>query len=378
MSATVAANARTLVHAGSGGLSLAFPDVCRTPAALGAPLPYPNLARSADAAKTARRTSADGKPVCLERSELRCSTGDEPGSGGGVVSGTFRGAAHPVAGSRDVRIEGDGAMRAFDLWLHNRRNTPPFPIVQPPLPALAGDADPRCLLCGRAIDPLDPGKHLAPGTLAEVHDAAVRQADSGGACLWAHRAGSDATSCCHRRNAARAARNGTMAAYGALGDDAFARRDRPFWHDIHHVIAPRLLHEALDEAAGDDADLARLALLRAGLNLNLAWNLLILPLQPGDARRLALPRRLVVDAATIGVPPAIAGAWAGKDLYAMLIAWLLKPVATALAATLRAPDACAAPGPAPGAVARTAIETLAGTIRGAITAPNRALAALPR
>ena len=131
MAATVAANARTLVHAASNGVTIAFPDVCRTPAALGAPLPYPNIARSADAAKTAKRTTADGKPVCLKSSELSTSCGDEPGSAGGVVSQKVKGPAHPLSASGDVQVEGKGEVRAFDLWLHNEHNTPPLPIRQP-------------------------------------------------------------------------------------------------------------------------------------------------------------------------------------------------------------------------------------------------------
>ncbi len=376
MAVTVAANARTLVHAASNGVTIAFPDVCKTPAALGAPLPYPNIARSADAAKTAKRTTADGKPICLKRSELSTSCGDEPGSAGGVISQKIKGRAHPASASGDVQVEGSGVVRAFDLWLHNDRNTPPFPILQPPLIALKNTAKPLCLVCGKEMDPSAPGKHVPDGELDAVHDDHVQRGRTeGGACLWAHRPGWEETSCCHRWQAEQAVRAGHSAQYGTLPADAFRDRRRPCWHDVQHLIPPRLLHQAIDDACGDRADTAtfcRLALLHAGYNINHGRNLLALPLMPGDARRLALPRRLVLDAATVGIPAAIAGPWEGKNLYDLIIAFLIKPIAVALAASHR-PEACAEPGPAPGAVAKVALETLSDTIRTIICLPNRAL-----
>lgn len=376
MPASVGANARSLVHAASGGLTIAFPDVCRTPAALGAPLPYPNLARSADADKTAKRTTADGKPVATKRSLLSTSTGDEPGSGGGVVSNRFRGRAHPVSASSDVVVEGSGALRAFDLLLHNDRNTPPFPILQAPILAPAPRSAAECLVCGADSDPTAPGKHVPACALDEIHEQRVRRGSTtGGACLWAHRPGWEETSCCHRWQAAQAARAGISADYGPLPPDAFRDRRSPCWHDVHHLISPRLLHAAIDEVCDDDsakAEFCRLALLRAGYNVNHGRNLLALPLLPKDARRLALPRRLVLDAATVGIPPAIAGAWEGKNAYDLIIAFLLKPIMVALAACYR-PEACAEPGPAPGAVAKLALETLSDTIRTIICLPNKAL-----
>lgn len=379
MAVTVAANARTLVHAASNGLTVAFPDLCKTPAALGAPLPYPNLARSADAAKTAKRTTADGQALCIKSSELSTSCGDEPGSGGGVISQTIKGKAQPLTASSDVQVEGKGVVRAFDLWLHNDRNTPPFPILQPPLIALKATAAPLCLVCGKATDPNAPGKHVPAGELDDIHEQRLRRGDTeGGACLWAHRPGWEETSCCHRWQAERAARAGLSADYGALGPDAFRDRRQPCWHEVAHLIAPRHLHEAIDAACGDDgakADFCRLALLHAGYNINHGRNLCALPLLPDDARRLALPRRLVLDAATLGIPAAIAGAWEGKNVYDLILAFLLKPICTALAASFRS-EACSEPGPAPGAVAKAALETLSDLIRGILCAPNQALGLL--
>ncbi len=55
MPATVNVNSRTVVHAASDGVATAFPDVCKTPSPAGpVPIPYPNVAMSADTAQGAR------------------------------------------------------------------------------------------------------------------------------------------------------------------------------------------------------------------------------------------------------------------------------------------------------------------------------------
>ena len=55
MPPTVVVNYMTAVHSGSTGMSIAFPDVCKTPAppAPPIPIPYPNIAQSSDAADEA-------------------------------------------------------------------------------------------------------------------------------------------------------------------------------------------------------------------------------------------------------------------------------------------------------------------------------------
>ena len=42
-----------------------------------------------------------------------------------------------ISYSFDVKAEGKGVARALDLMLHNSKNTPPSPVVQAPLPAVA-------------------------------------------------------------------------------------------------------------------------------------------------------------------------------------------------------------------------------------------------
>ena len=82
MPVTVGVNMLSVVHAGSNGITTAFPDVCKTPAppAPPIPIPYPNIAQSSDSASTASSVTADGNPICVKDSNFRMSTGDEPGS----------------------------------------------------------------------------------------------------------------------------------------------------------------------------------------------------------------------------------------------------------------------------------------------------------
>jgi Domain of unknown function (DUF4150) len=145
MSVTVGVNNLSVVHAGSSGVTIAFPDVCKTPSPAGPiPIPYPNIAQSSDTADGAKKVKCDGNPVCVKDSNFKMSTGDEAGSaGGGVASSKIKGKAEFVNYSFDVKIEGKNVPRAFDLMLHNQKNTPPFPVLQQPIIVIAMDEDPE-------------------------------------------------------------------------------------------------------------------------------------------------------------------------------------------------------------------------------------------
>ena len=147
MGVTVGANSLSVVHKGSSGVTVAFPDVCKTPTPAGPiPIPYPNIAMSSDADKQAKKVKADGEKVCTKDSNFKMSTGDEAGSAGGVASSKTKGKAEFILYSFDVKIEGKNVPRAFDLMLHNDKNTPPFPVLQPPIiaiPPIPAEEEPK-------------------------------------------------------------------------------------------------------------------------------------------------------------------------------------------------------------------------------------------
>ncbi|NND61094.1 MAG: DUF4150 domain-containing protein [Gammaproteobacteria bacterium] len=149
MPVTVGVNFLSVVHKSSMGVTIAFPDVCKTPTPAGPiPIPYPNIAMSSDTAKGTKKVKCDGNPVCVKDSNFRMSTGDEPGSAGGVVSGKIKGKAEFVMFSFDTKFEGKNVCRAFDIMLHNDKNTPPFPVLQGPVIAIAM-AQQTCFVCNK-------------------------------------------------------------------------------------------------------------------------------------------------------------------------------------------------------------------------------------
>jgi hypothetical protein len=126
------------VHSASSGVTIVFPDVCKTPTPGGPiPIPYPNVAKSSDTANGSTTVKMDGNPIMLKGSNFSTSTGDEAGTaGGGVVSNTTKGKAEFVNYSFDVRVEGKNVPRQLDPMIHNKLsspNTPPTPLIQAPL-----------------------------------------------------------------------------------------------------------------------------------------------------------------------------------------------------------------------------------------------------
>lgn len=152
MPVTVGVNFLSVVHKDSAGVTIAFPDVCKTPAppAPPIPIPYPNIAKSQDTAQGTSTVKCDGNPVCVKDSNFMISTGDEAGSLFGVVSNKVKGKAEFVNFSFDVTFEGKNVARALDLMLHNDKNTPPFPLLQGPVIAIGMDKG-SCFICGEPL-----------------------------------------------------------------------------------------------------------------------------------------------------------------------------------------------------------------------------------
>lgn len=142
MPVTVGVNFMSVVHQKSMGITTAFPDVCKTPTPAGpVPIPYPNIAMSSDTAQGTKKVKCDGSPVCIKDSNFKMSSGDEAGAAMGVVSNKIKGKAEFVNFSFDTKFEGKNVPRALDLMLHNDKNTPPFPVLQPPIIAFPPSVD---------------------------------------------------------------------------------------------------------------------------------------------------------------------------------------------------------------------------------------------
>lgn len=126
MSLTVLANSLGISHKGSNGFSVCtLPDVCKTPTPGGpVPTPYPNFAESGSLTGGTTTVKLDGGNMAAHKpSEYAMSTGDEPGTLGGVTSSTFKKQTNWITCSLDVRFEGQGVCRLTDKQFHNNKNT---------------------------------------------------------------------------------------------------------------------------------------------------------------------------------------------------------------------------------------------------------------
>ena len=123
MSVTVFANARSVVHAGSGGLNTVFPDVCKTPTPGGpVPIPYPNIGKAADTSSGPTSVTTDGQMPMTKDAKFMMSSGDEAGSAMGVMSNKIKGACEFMLYSFDVKFEGKSVCRLADPLFHNEKN----------------------------------------------------------------------------------------------------------------------------------------------------------------------------------------------------------------------------------------------------------------
>jgi hypothetical protein len=123
MAVTVFVNSRGVVHKGSGGMSIVFPDVCKTPIGIAVvPIPYANVGKSSDTVQGPKNVKTDGKMPMFKGSKYSKSSGDEPGTAGGVVSGTNRNVCEFMLYSFDVKFEGKNACRLGDPLFHNKKN----------------------------------------------------------------------------------------------------------------------------------------------------------------------------------------------------------------------------------------------------------------
>jgi hypothetical protein len=145
MADKVFVNGRAVVHKGSLGQSVAFPDVCLcppTPPAGPIPTPLPNAVKAADLDGGAASVRIEGNPAGTRSAHFRLSTGNEVArpTGGGVISLGVQGKAYFQTFSVNVLFEGEPVVRHLDLLTHNHLG--PAPGNTPPTPWLSAMAPP--------------------------------------------------------------------------------------------------------------------------------------------------------------------------------------------------------------------------------------------
>jgi hypothetical protein len=105
----------------AGGIAIAPADVCLTPP--GIPVPYTNIANKTEAVPNVPTILYAGGPVHNMNTVIPVTHGDEPGSMGGVASGTVASLSRHVTGSAKVIIQGAPQTRMTDTNLPNSQNT---------------------------------------------------------------------------------------------------------------------------------------------------------------------------------------------------------------------------------------------------------------
>lgn len=96
------------------------PDVCITPSKKGVPVPYPITHTMDQSQQCSPNVFLQGKPVYLHNeSYVDKVTGDEAGTGLGVVSGTHVKISHSIDKSPSVFVNGQPIVRTADrVWMN--------------------------------------------------------------------------------------------------------------------------------------------------------------------------------------------------------------------------------------------------------------------
>ena len=124
MAQTVFVNGRGVVHKQSGGQSIVFPNVCKTPTPPGVqvPLPYPSIGQATQTSKGPKKVKIDGQMPMVKGAKYAKTQGDEAGTAGGAMSGTHGDEAEFSTCSNDVKLEGRNVCRLGDSLRHNKGN----------------------------------------------------------------------------------------------------------------------------------------------------------------------------------------------------------------------------------------------------------------
>ena len=115
-----------------GGQSLAFPDVCLTPAPPApapVPIPYPNIAATPMAVNAVYHVLVDYAPAHNMGTNVPLTNGDNAGLATGVASGTVMGPSRQLTGSFTVLMGGKPATKLTSMSIQNNTNAPGCQLV---------------------------------------------------------------------------------------------------------------------------------------------------------------------------------------------------------------------------------------------------------
>lgn len=113
----------TMVMTFGAGMSMATPDVCKTPP-LAVPAPFPNIGSNAMAVPAYFTLTINAMPELNLAGMYAITSGDETGAMGGVVSQVIAGPGRAVMGSQCVFIGGMPAWLLTRPTIQNLANAP--------------------------------------------------------------------------------------------------------------------------------------------------------------------------------------------------------------------------------------------------------------
>jgi archaellum component FlaG (FlaF/FlaG flagellin family) len=119
-----------------GGMTFAFPNVCKTPAAPSPiPIPYPSIGQCSNASgdSCTKKVKILNKAVIHKGSEISSTSGDEAGTLKGMVSQTNRDKATYKTSASKVLVEGNEIVTHLKVAASNgsNANSPPGSQVAP-------------------------------------------------------------------------------------------------------------------------------------------------------------------------------------------------------------------------------------------------------
>ena len=143
--ATTYANMCNFSHKGSGDKSICtVPDVCKTPVGPAVvPLPYPAISQVGDLDAGSSTVKIEGKPTSLKGSNHKSCTGGQPGVQKGLISSTGGKTTEFITFSFDVKCDGEGVARGFDMTTMNDKNTMGTVLGSMTGPAMINDEEPE-------------------------------------------------------------------------------------------------------------------------------------------------------------------------------------------------------------------------------------------